>query len=448
MAETNPGQPRKWHGEVGKLFATAVSHYQAGRLAEAEAACGLVLQVEPAHHEALHLRGVATARMGKFGEAVESFRKALSLRPGHAELLSNLGNALRKLGRLAEAIECLRHARRLQPGFAEAAYNLALALQDQGQAEGAAAQLAEALRLRPTYPEALWSLGQVLQEQGKPEDAIARYQEALGLRPRYPEALFALGVLFAKTNRVGEAQARLAQYLALDPDDTMGARLVLARLGLGPLPERASPSQLRRIYQQRAQAWDRGGSYFGHELVARALTRICPEPVQLDILDAGCGTGLVGPLIQNVARRLDGVDLSAPMLDKARQKGAYTNLYQDDLLAFMARRPACYEVVVSAAALIHFGDLTSPFQAVVRTLRDAGLFVFTLFPNADESGNHGVAAAPLNGYCEGGCYLHGRDYICSAARGTGLSVISMATELHERYNGEEKSGLVVVCRRT
>ena len=34
----------------------------------------------------------------------------------------------------------------------------------------------------------------------------------------------------------------------------------------------------------------------------------------LDVLDAGCGTGLCGPLVAPYARRLVGVDLSEAML--------------------------------------------------------------------------------------------------------------------------------------
>lgn len=447
MGKTNAGGQQNRALELGRHFATAVSHYQAGRPAEAEAACRLVLNLAPMHDEALHLCGVAAAQQGKFADAVDSFRKALRLRPDHAELLCNLGGALRKQGEPVEAIECFKQALRLKPEFAEAAFNCALALHDSGQAEAVAAQLADALRLRPAYPEALCCLGQVLQEQGRFEEAIGRYREALGLRPHYLEALFCLGAIYARVNRVAEAQVQLEQYLALEPEDKQGARLVLARLGLAPLPERASAAQLSRIYQQRTHAWDKGGAYFGHELVARAFVLACAGSIDLDILDAGCGSGLIGPLIRNVARRLDGVDLSAPMLESARRKAVYANLYEDDLLAFMSGRPDCYDAVLSAATLIHFGDLTAPFRAVAKTLRSGGLFVFTVFPNEEVSGTHGVTAAPLDGYCEGGCFLHGPDYVRSLAEGNGFAVVSMATEVHEHFKGREKAGLVVVCRR-
>ena len=40
-------------------------------------------------------------------------------------------------------------------------------------------------------------------------------------------------------------------------------------------------------------------------------------------LDLGCGTGLCGPLVKPRVERLDGVDLSGAMLDRARATGVY-----------------------------------------------------------------------------------------------------------------------------
>ena len=47
---------------------------------------------------------------------------------------------------------------------------------------------------------------------------------------------------------------------------------------------------------------------------------------QLDVLDAGCGTGLCGPLLAPYARRLIGVDLSEGMLALAKEKHVYDAL--------------------------------------------------------------------------------------------------------------------------
>lgn len=46
----------------------------------------------------------------------------------------------------------------------------------------------------------------------------------------------------------------------------------------------------------------------------------------LDILDLGCGTGLVGSWFRDYARKLVGVDISPTMLDMATKKGCYHEL--------------------------------------------------------------------------------------------------------------------------
>lgn len=446
MAKASNNKPQI-QAKIAELHSAAIAHYQAGRLPDAESACREILKLTPMHGEALHLYGIITGQSGKFSEAIESLQKALLIKPKDAEILSNLGKALRRMRRLAEAIECLEHALRIKPGLPDTLYNLGLAFQDQGEHDRASAQFAEVLRVRPSYPVLFFNLAIRLQEQGKLDDAIDRFTDALRLRPDFLEAHYHVAVLFAMRNRVQEAHDHLARYLAGDPDDKMGARMVLARLGLGPLPDRASNAHVNRMYELRADSYDQWNTYYAHELIARTLTRLLPNSGAFDILDAGCGTGLTGALIREAARQLDGIDLSSAMLEKAKQKGVYTNLYQDEFVAFMVNHPASYDVVVSAGALIHVGELTSVFDATATTLRDEGLFVFTLLLNEDEREGHEVMVAPLGGYCEGGCYLHGRDYVRRVARDTGFAVVSVETDVHERSKGDEKPGLVVALRR-
>lgn len=49
-------------------------------------------------------------------------------------------------------------------------------------------------------------------------------------------------------------------------------------------------------------------------------------------IDLGCGTGLMGPLLQPHVGCLAGVDLSAGMVDKARQRGCYQELAVGELV--------------------------------------------------------------------------------------------------------------------
>ena len=86
----------------------------------------------------------------------------------------------------------------------------------------------------------------------------------------------------------------------------------------------------------------------------------------LDVLDAGCGTGLCGPLVAPYARRLTGVDLSAGMLAQAKEKNVYDALMKGELTEYLRDSREAFDLIVSADTLVYFGGL----EDVSRPLRE------------------------------------------------------------------------------
>ena len=460
------------------------------RFGDALASYDRALAIRPDNPEVLNNRGTTLRELKRFADALASYERALAIKPDYPEALNNRGNALRDLMRFDDALASYERALAVKPDYEEArrnyaqAYNrLANVLAGQGKLAEAIARYERALAIKPDYLESHMNLGRILRSQGKLDKAIEHYRRASAIMPGYvdahlnlgevfldqgrvSEALqegetaarlddgasfahFPLGVLFARCNRKEDARRHLLGYLEQDPGDSRGARLILARLGTDPIPDRASPSHLRNLYADRAKGW--GGAdttYRGHELARAAIEKLCADAADLDVLDAGCGTGLVGLKLRDIARRLDGVDFTPAMLEKAKQTRAYDGLYEGDLVEFLAAHPSSYDVVVSAATLIHFGDLEPVFLAAAACLRDNGWFVFTLFPNDDEQRGQEVSVGPLGGLGEGGCYVHGRDYVCRLAKKTGFSVALMETGVHEYDNrGRPIQGLIAGLRR-
>src|SRR5699024_10679782 len=142
------------------------------------------------------------------------------------------------------------------------------------------------------------------------------------------------------------------------------------------------------------------------------LTRHLPESECLDMLDAGCGTGLCAPLLRAHASHLVGVDLSSGMIEKARQRGGYDELVVAELTAFMQDRPASFDVIVSADTLIYFGDLTPVMHAASQALRPGGRLAFTLEAAADDTAQ--IVLGPS------GRYQHGRDHLLHVLDQAGL----------------------------
>lgn len=68
--------------------------------------------------------------------------------------------------------------------------------------------------------------------------------------------------------------------------------------------------------------------YCAHEIGAKALAET-QIPFDSPILDVGCGTGLAGVELSRFGyTKIDGLDVSAGMLDHARKQGTYRQLFQ------------------------------------------------------------------------------------------------------------------------
>lgn len=455
-----------------------------GKFEDAVASYDRALVLRPNHAGTHYNRGNAFTKLNRLDEAIAQYKQALAIEPPYAGAHHALGNALRKTGQLDDAISHYEKALVATPNYFDAQLNLAHALQEKGRLDDAIKQYKRAIVIKPDRSDAFLGLGNAMKSQKRFIEAIEQYDRAITVKPGYAEAhlnrgsallevgrmdeaassaeaaamfldqgspslCFSIGLLFARSGRKEHAMPHLRRYLELDPDDARGARLILAGVGVEPMPQQASEANLLRIYDRRAKHWGgKSTTYRGHELVARAIADLCPSKISLDILDAGCGTGLVGILVRSFARRLDGVDLSSAMLQRAEETKAYSSLHHGDLVEFFRTNPASYDVIVSAATLIHFGDLKPVFAGAATAIRGDGLLVFTLFPNGESAENNEVAVAPLGGLGEGGCYLHGRGHVANSARETGFAVVLMEKHVHEiDIRGKPRSALVVALRR-
>lgn len=99
---------------------------------------------------------------------------------------------------------------------------------------------------------------------------------------------------------------------------------------------------------------------------------------RLDLLDLGCGTGLLGLCLGRLDGELIGVDLSARMLDQAAPLGIYSVLRQADALTELRDTPAArYDCIAACDVFIYIGDLSDLIPAAFRALRRGGTLIFS-----------------------------------------------------------------------
>ena len=212
VGETHKSAP------VETKLEAALSHHQAGRLAEANRLFSDILSREPRHVVALHLLGVIAYQEGDAGRAIELIGKAIALRPDYAEAHGNLGNALKDQGKLDQAAAAYRKVLELMPGHADAHSNLGNALKDQGKLDEAVASYRNALAIKPDHADAHSHLGTALVQQGKLDKAVAAYRKVLALKPDHAEAHYNLGNALKDQGKLDAAVAAYREAMELKPD--------------------------------------------------------------------------------------------------------------------------------------------------------------------------------------------------------------------------------------
>ena len=367
-----------------------------------------ILERSPDYPDALHYSGVLAHQEGRSDDAVALIERSVALEPNRADWHSNLGIVLRDRLRLDEAVAACRRAVAIDPNHANALNNLGVLLRAQGHLEEAEAAYREAIRVSPEHSDAYTNLGLLLNGQKRTHEAVVCFCKVITFRPKHPEARRLLALAHCALGEVDVAVGIFEEWLKEEPDHPIARHMIAACSGRD-VPDRASDGFIEQTFDSFAGSFDSKLAklqYRAPALVAEMLADTGIEASKsLDVLDAGCGTGLVGPLVAQYARRLVGVDLSARMLAQAETRHVYDELYKFELTAYLRDNPGAFDVIVSADTLVYFGPLQDVVVAAADALRPGGRLIFTVEALID--------AAPDVGFVisHHGRYNHARQYL-------------------------------------
>lgn len=291
-------------------------------------------------------RGDECFKHGAMDEAVGYYRQAIAAHPGFAEAHNALGNVRREQGRWDEAVLCYRSAIAFAPELAGAHYGMGVALLEKLDVQNAKGCFERALDLKPDYASAHSAMGFILLQSGRPADALARFKTTV----------------------------------SIDPENGMALHLIASLTGANP--ESAPRQYVEKLFDGFADTFDANLHSLKYEspkdLVALITRYSTPTAGKWNVLDLGCGTGLVGLEIAPYESQLVGVDLSVKMLEKARARNLYHRLECSDLLTMMqGEKSSSYDVVIAADTFIYVGKLDDVVREVKRLLCPGGFFAFS-----------------------------------------------------------------------
>ena len=143
-----------------------------------------------------------------------------------------------------------------------------------------------------------------------------------------------------------------------------------------------NPDELAAAYAEWAESYDAdlvGEMGYQAPFVAAALLDSHLGSKSVQILDAGCGTGLVGQALARLGyRQLIGLDYSADMLAQAKLKGIYHQLKQCDLTKRLDFEDNQFDAIICVGTftLGHVGP--SALKELVRITTTGGFICFTV----------------------------------------------------------------------
>jgi predicted TPR repeat methyltransferase len=424
-----------------QLRQLAAALHQDGKTEQAIAALEHASGLDPRCPDFPYSLGMILSEQGKVRDAATCFERALALDPSHAGACLQLGDALMDLHEYDRARATYKRALTLRVPFPEAHNNLAAALLHLGDPHAAIVECRQALVERPGYALALNTFGAALGRLGRVEEAIAILRQAISSRPAYANAYHNLGNMLDQAGRVQEAKQAYHAALRINPSSEE-ARYNLAALGDMPPPPSTPYSYLLRLFDSYAPSFDQhlvdALDYLVPEKLYEAVLAARPGATALDIIDLGCGTGLIGQHFRGIAGRLTGIDVSARMIEWAGRRNVYDELILDDYVRYLSARQELCDLVLAADVFIYAGDLRPVFQATARLLRRGGVFAFSLEVAAQ--GDYVLHPERR--------YAHSPGYIRRLARETDFHELAVSPVYLRRQGADHAQGLIVVLRHT
>ncbi|MFT5502786.1 MAG: SAM-dependent methyltransferase [Gammaproteobacteria bacterium] len=138
---------------------------------------------------------------------------------------------------------------------------------------------------------------------------------------------------------------------------------------------------LDKLYDEWAhdydqQIWASGNPYIS--ICASLFARHVPSNEAI-ILDAGCGTGnMAQVLYQTGYKFIDGLDPSFGMLEIARKKEVYRDLYPLFLASTIDIADESYDAIVAAGVLTHGHAPPESLDGLLRVMKPKAVMVFSL----------------------------------------------------------------------
>ena len=248
--------------------------------------------------------------------------------------------------------------------------------------------------------------------------------------------------------KAGDVDAAVKAYeevLAIDPEDHGGAAVRIAAMGRGEQPSKAPDAYVETLFDQHAEAFEdilvEQLGYAVPMMVRQRLQTLNLGPFKR-LLDLGCGTGLTGEALRDMAEDITGIDISENMVEIAHEKDLYETLYVAEVEDFLEDNDdEPFDIITATDVLPYLGALEPLFFGAAENLNAGGLLIFSseTLP-ADIMAGRPYMVGPHQRFA------HSETYVRERLAATGFEVVEV-TDINVRMqDGNPTPGHLVIAK--
>lgn len=385
--------------------------------------------------------GLCLIVMGDLTLAEQRFERLIARKPEHPAGYIHKGKVLLLTGRDREAEVAFAKALACHAASQEALHGMAVVNERQGQMDAAITYAVQAVNAPGTIFDSLMLLGALLLRRQSWAGATQVYEQALSLMPGSLYALRGLADALLPQRMLRTMDTHIMTHNQTDVADKALAFLKDCMHGANPpMPPAEYIAALFDNYAGRYEYFLQPQTLYTPSMVTDVLRTLPMFSGQgnVSLLDLGCGAGELGRCLQDRVGHRVGVDLSPRMLDRARSKQCYHDLYALDATEFVLGSDRTFDLVAALDLLPYMGDLTAFFQALRNVMAAGSVAVVTAELDAS------AGAFQLK---PSGRYVHTAVYLDALLQDHGYDVVLKDTILLRLDAGQPVQGLMYVIKK-
>jgi predicted TPR repeat methyltransferase len=154
-------------------------------------------------------------------------------------------------------------------------------------------------------------------------------------------------------------------------------------------------------WDEYAEGWDSNEDVILYSDNAFESLRTLARLDGMDVLDFGCGTGLLTEKLAQVAARVVGLDTSTEMLEVLEAKGlpnvsTIADELTDDLVSRNAGLQSGFDLIVASSVCGFLPDYEKTLRLLKSLLVEGGVFVQWDWLASDEDSQHGLTSEQVS----------------------------------------------------